>query len=255
MPWFDCATRRAISNNVGGNLASQRGLVLHHQAGNGSLYGWFNNPAAKVSAHFWVSKGGVIEQYIDTARVAWHGMDLNSNWVGVETEGCPSGRDEAMTDAMFNALVRLYREGNRRHGWPNQLASSNGGRGFGFHRMAVNTACPCDVRLNRRSAILSAAFGGAAAPGPTPPASGGGGGAAPPFTASPYFGVDRNSRHADVRTWQAKMRSRGWTIDVDQIYGPGSERVCRQFQQDKRLTVDGKVGPQTWSTTWSAPVT
>jgi len=57
-----------------------------------------------------------------------------------------------------------------------------------------------------------------------------------------------------VRTWQSKMRSRGWTIDVDQIFGPGSERVCRQFQQEKRLTVDGKVGPQTWSTTWTAPV-
>jgi peptidoglycan hydrolase-like protein with peptidoglycan-binding domain len=51
------------------------------------------------------------------------------------------------------------------------------------------------------------------------------------------------------------MRSRGWSIDVDQIFGPGSERVCRQFQQEKRLTVDGKVGPQTWAMTWSAPVT
>jgi hypothetical protein len=169
MAWFDCATRRQISSNTGGNMSSQRGLVLHHQAGNGSLYAFFNNPAAGVSAHFWVSKGGAIEQYVDTARVAWHGRDLNSNWVGVETEGCASPpHAEAMTDAMFNALVRLYREGNRRHGWPNQLASSNGGRGFGFHRMAVNTACPCDVRLNRRSAILAQAFGSGAAT-PTPP--------------------------------------------------------------------------------------
>lgn len=252
MAWFDCATKRAISNNIGGTLSSQRGLVLHHQAGNGSLYGWFNNPAAKVSAHFWVSKGGAIEQYVDTARVTWHGIDLNSNWVSVETEGCPSGRDEAMTDAMFNALVRLYREGNRRHGWANQLASSNGGRGFGYHRMAVNTACPCDVRLNRRSAILAAVFGGAAAP--TPPPSSGGGGSAPKMSVD-WFGTSHNSRVGDVRTWQSKMRSRGWAIDVDQIYGSGSERVCRQFQSEKRLAVDGKVGPQTWNATWSAPVT
>ena len=256
MAWFDCATSRAISNNVGGNMASQRGLVLHHQAGNGSLYGWFNNPSAQVSAHFWVGKNGVIEQYVDTARVSWHGRDLNSNWVGVETEGCPGGRDEPMTDAMFNALVRLYKEGARRHGWANQLASSNGGRGFGYHRMAVNTACPCDVRLNRRSAILAAAFGGAATPAPPSGGGGGGGGtAAPKFSATPYFDQKTNARHADVRTWQSKMRSRGWSIDVDQIYGPGSERVCRQFQQDKRLAVDGKVGPQTWSMTWTAPVT
>jgi hypothetical protein len=171
MARFDCATWRPISNNVGGNLASQRGLVLHHQAGNGSLYGFFNNPASKVSAHFWVSKTGVIEQYVDTAKVSWHGRDLNSNWVGVETEGCPQGRDEPMTEGMIAALARLYAEGARRHGWPNQLASSNSGRGFGYHRMAVNTACPCDVRLNMRGEILRRAFGGATST-PTPPTGG-----------------------------------------------------------------------------------
>jgi hypothetical protein len=173
MARFDCATWRPISNNLGGNLASQRGLVLHHQAGNGSLYGFFNSPAAQVSAHFWVSKSGVIEQYADTTRVTWHGRDLNSNWVGVETEGCPlepggqRARDEPMTEAMIAALARLYAEGARRHGWPNQLASSNGGRGFGYHRMAVNTACPCDMRLNMRGEILRRAFGGTSTP--TPP--------------------------------------------------------------------------------------
>ena len=253
MAWFDCATRRAISNNVGGNLSSQRGLVLHHQAGNGSLYSFFNNPASKVSAHFWVSKSGLIEQYVDTAKVSWHGRDLNSNWVGVETEGCAAApHAEPMTDAMFNALVRLYREGNRRHGWPNQLASSNGGRGFGYHRMAVNTACPCDVRLGRRAAILSAAFSGASAPPPSssPPSTG----TAPRMTAD-YFGQKHNARHGDVRTWQAQMRARGWAIDVDQIFGPGSERVCRQFQAEKSLGVDGLVGPKTWAASWNAKVT
>ena len=151
MARFDCATWRPISNNLGGNLASQRGLVLHHQAGNGSLYQFFNNPASQVSAHFWVSKTGVIEQYADTTRVTWHGRDLNGNWVGVETEGCGTApHAEAMTEPMVAALARLYAEGARRHAWPNQLASTNGGRGFGYHRMAVNTGCPCDVRLNMR---------------------------------------------------------------------------------------------------------
>jgi N-acetylmuramoyl-L-alanine amidase/Putative peptidoglycan binding domain len=257
MAWFDCATRRAISNNLGGNLSSQRGLVLHHQAGNGSLYAFFNNPAAQVSAHFWVSKGGLIEQYADTARVTWHGRDLNSNWVGVETEGCASPpHAEPMTGAMESALVRLYAEGARRHGWANQLASSNGGRGFGFHRMAVNTACPCQVRLDKRSAILRAAFSGQPPPSTAPPSGGGGGGGtAPPFTATPYFDQRTNARHPNVRTWQDKMRARGWKIGVDGVFGPESERVCRSFQADKRLTVDGKVGPQTWNTTWTSPVT
>ena len=80
---------------------------------------------------------------------------------------------EAMTEAMVAALARIYAEGARRHGWPNRLSSSISTSGFGFHRMAVNTGCPCDVRLNMRAEILRRAFGGAATPAPTPPATGG----------------------------------------------------------------------------------
>lgn len=253
MPRFDCAQWRPISANTGGGLSPNLGLILHHQAGSGSLYSFFNNPAAKVSAHFWVSRGGAIEQYVDTSVVAWHGRDLNGRYVGVETEGCGSApHAEAMPEAMVAALARLYAEGARRHGWKNALANSNGQAGFGYHRMAVNTACPCDVRLNRRSEILKRAFGGQASPQPpTPPSSGG---SAPKMTVD-WFGTTHNSRVGDVLTWQRKMRDRGWRIDTDQIYGPASETVCRQFQAEKRLQVDGKVGPQTWSMTWSAPVT
>lgn len=169
MARFACATWRPISNNMGGNITTNLGLILHHQAGNGSLYNFFNNPAAQVSAHFWVSKTGVIEQYVDTARVAWHGRSLNSRYVGVETEGCPSSPwAEPMTPAMQDALVRIYAEGAKVHGWANALASADGQRGFGFHRMAVATGCPCDVRLNRRQAILDLAFGAPKPPEPAP---------------------------------------------------------------------------------------
>ncbi len=58
-----------------------------------------------------------------------------------------------------------------------------------------------------------------------------------------------------ARQWQAQMRRRGWKISVDGDYGPGSAGVCRQFQRDKRLTVDGEVGPITWRATWNPPVT
>ena len=256
MAWFDCATRRAISNNIGGNLSSQRGLVLHHQAGNGSLYQFFNNPASKVSAHFWVSKGGIIEQYIDTARVAWHGKDLNSNWVGVETEGCGSPpHAEAMTAAMESALARLYAEGARRHGWPNQLASSNGGRGFGFHRMAVNTACPCE-RAARTGAGPSWRWRSAARfrRAPRPPRAAA---AAAAHRRSPPPPTSTSAPTPATRTCGPGSRrcaTAARSIGVDGAYGPESERVCRSFQADKRLTVDGKVGPQTWNTTWTSPV-
>ena len=253
MARFACATWRPISVNYGGNVAGYLGAVLHHQGGNGGLYGWFNNPSARVSAHFWIGKNGAIEQYVDTSRQAWHGMSLNSRYVGVETEGCPPNNPtEPLTDAQVSAFARLYAEGMRVHGWANALANADGQRGLGYHRMAVNTACPTQSRLNMRPEILRRATG--QAPSSPPPSGGGGGTQAPKFSANPYFDQKTNSRHADVRTWQSKMRSRGWSIDVDQIYGPGSERVCRSFQSEKRLTVDGKVGPQTWSMTWTAPI-
>lgn len=66
-----------------------------------------------------------------------------------------------------------------------------------------------------------------------------------------YGGVDTTN----VRTWQQKMRDRGWSIGVDGCYGPESESVCRSFQAEKGLVVDGDVGPQTWAATWDAPVT
>ena len=65
---------------------------------------------------------------------------------------------------MVAALAVLYREGNLRHGWPYQLADADGQAGFGYHRMGVATACPCDVRLNMRPEIIRRAAGAAQPP-------------------------------------------------------------------------------------------
>jgi N-acetylmuramoyl-L-alanine amidase-like protein len=170
VPRFDCATWRPISANTSGLLSPNIGLVLHHAVMNGSGWALFNNPNTKASAHFWVFQDGRIEQYVDTGVIAWHGMALNSRYVGVETEGCASPpHADAMTEAMVAALGRLYAEGMRRHGWQNRLANANGQPGFGFHRMEVATACPCDIRLNRRQEILNRASGSAAPQPPKPP--------------------------------------------------------------------------------------
>lgn len=60
---------------------------------------------------------------------------------------------------------------------------------------------------------------------------------------------------ADVKTWQKQMKARGWDIDTDGAYGPDSEEICRAFQKEKGLGVDGVVGPKTWASAWTAPVT
>jgi hypothetical protein len=171
MARFDCAEWKPIGANTGGRIGPNLGLILHHAVAYGSLWSFFNNPTSEVSAHFWVALDGRIEQYVDTDVVAWHGRSLNSRYVGVETEGCGASFNyaEPMTQAMVNALARIYGEGNRRHGWAYTLANADGQPGFGYHRMAVNTACPCDIRLARRQEILNIAQGQPAPKPPEPP--------------------------------------------------------------------------------------
>lgn len=58
-----------------------------------------------------------------------------------------------------------------------------------------------------------------------------------------------------VLIWQAQMAARDWMLDPDGIYGYLTELVCRQFQEEKGLQVDGVVGPETWKAAWEAPIT
>lgn len=75
--------------------------------------------------------------------------------------------------------------------------------------------------------------------------------AADPHCHSGYWAADRIC----VAAWQAQMARRGWTLAVDGTFGAVSDQVCRQFQAEKGLAADGKVGPVTWKAAWTAPVT
>jgi peptidoglycan hydrolase-like protein with peptidoglycan-binding domain len=78
------------------------------------------------------------------------------------------------------------------------------------------------------------------------------GGPAPPF---PGTVLENYTEGHGTRDWQQQMSNRGWSIGVDDLYGDESEDVCRSFQSEKGLAVDGLVGPETWSAAWTAPVT
>lgn len=91
----------------------------------------------------------------------------------------------------------------------------------------------------------------AGAPKPKPPA---------PSTKAPkwpgrYLTQPPVMHGDDVTLWQRQMHARGWDVAVDGAYGPDCEEICRAFQTEKALDVDGVVGPTTWAAAWSAPVT
>ena len=70
-------------------------------------------------------------------------------------------------------------------------------------------------------------------------------------------GNDTTGRAA-IKQWQERMIERGWDLGkfgADGYYGPTSADVCKSFQEEKGLAVDGIVGPLTWSRTWEAVTT
>lgn len=228
-------------------------VTLHHQVGNGdpaSVY-----ISRNVSAHFWIPKSGSPVQHVDTNVRAWHGGTdaLNTNCIGVETEGCAtSPYAEPLTSSQLDWFGALMDWANTTHHIPLVLSDTATTPGLNYHRCkgGYATSCPCDVRLNARSEILRRAGAGTITPppSPTPPK---------PSTHPPYPGtllINYTSGHG-TRTWQQQMAHRGWTITVDDMYGDQSEHVCRQFQSEKHLSVDGIVGPDTWNAAWTAPIT
>jgi N-acetylmuramoyl-L-alanine amidase len=163
MPLCPFATWRPISTNFGGPMGKVYGLVLHVQEGNNSLYGWFNNPAANVSAHFWCSKSGTLEQYLNPpGQTAWAQAAGNPNYVSVECEGYAT---EAMTPAQLACVASLLDWCAGTFGFPVGGPVAHGSQGFTQHCNLNGTPdpawgnhiCPGPIRLGQEPAIVAAA--------------------------------------------------------------------------------------------------
>lgn len=98
-------------------------------------------------------------------------------------------------------------------------------------------------RANERAYL----FSNGPVPAPTPTG----------YPAYPGYLMTYNPANYDgnVQTWQRRMAQRGWTIDADGYFGTQTLNVVRAFQQEKGLGVDGILGPITWRSAWTLPVT
>jgi hypothetical protein len=143
-----------------GARTAQLGLILHVQAGNGELSGWFSNPSAQASSTFWVGKDGTVYQYMEAGTdKSWAQAAGNGQYDSVETEGQPI---EALTDAQVAALARLVRWEHDTYGMPYTVINTPGQAGFGWHGMGGaawggHTGCPGDLRRAQMPQILALA--------------------------------------------------------------------------------------------------
>ena len=100
------------------------------------------------------------------------------------------------------------------------------------------------IRTESRDDLASWPWSGGAPEGvaiPSQPVAGGG--------ARPYPGtvLRQESKGADVRAVQQRLKDLGFNLGVDGDFGPGTFREVSAFQRQKGLGVDGKVGPNTWA--------
>ncbi|MFE0423356.1 N-acetylmuramoyl-L-alanine amidase [Streptomyces sp. NPDC058953] len=154
--WMDGVVRKPIDVNFRpAERTGQRGLILHVQEGEGSLFERFSNPSVRSSAHFWVSQAGEIEQYVSVHDRSWTQRAGNADWSSIETSGFAG---QPLTAAQVDAVARVYTWGARVHGWPPEVTDSPNGRGLGTHSMGGGAwgghACPGTIRARQREAVM-----------------------------------------------------------------------------------------------------
>lgn len=151
---------RPVHACTGRKVKPELGVVMHTQEGNNSPHGWFNRKDSRSSSTWWISKKGVLEQYVDIAtEYAWAQGSGNAMYHSIEFEGWVR---EALTGAQLETAANLYAWGATERGWAMRLAESPGQQGFGWHGMGAKSGwghpnCPGDIRRPQRALILARA--------------------------------------------------------------------------------------------------
>lgn len=268
-------------------------IVLHTAQGATtyqSLGNFFSSPSAEVSSHVGIDDSpGVIGEYVARTDKAW--TAANANPFSVQAELCAWAEwDRAEWDrhpTMIENTARWVAEEAALYNIPiiglsEHEAQNPNSRGVCQHADLGSMGgghwdCGGDFPFDQ---ILSMASGGIYVPGPdpgpTPPPSGGGDAPGFPLPGGSYFGPEGggsesvsgyHSHRGDLAQWQGQMINRGWNLGpagADGLYGsPGDTdpsqsmtgSVALAFQLEKGLAADGLIGPETWRTAWTAPIT
>src|SRR5262249_9524767 len=138
---------------------------------------------------------------------------------------------------------------------PTHLMQNPEDGGIGYHEQfpiynQSGHSCPGSVRQTQLVHQVLAQLGQKPKPTPKPKPEPTSHAPAPTRHLPLPFGVF----DPDTAAWQRQMSKRGWSIAADGVYGAGSKSICEQFQKNKKLPVDGVVGPATWAAAWNAPV-
>lgn len=272
MAIYPAAIWRPIQRNYTRRVRTvTRGVILHVAVSEASsIHGWFNNPAARASSHFYVRRDGTVEQYVDTIYSAWTSGAANWSTIGIETQGMGHG---AWTPAQEKALADLIVWLHKVHRIPPRLMASSkaGERGVGWHKQGVPATyaqkvrgvsqtggqlwspdigkiCPGPQRIPQIPGIVKRAATGkpapppAAKPAPAKPKH------AKPTTYAPLL-VDGHAGPVTVTAWQILLAECGYYRGaIDGIFGPLTIKAMQTWLRTLKFYngyVDGIFGPLT----------
>jgi len=105
--WFPASTSNFDEANRGvGDITN---VVIHTTQGSfDGTISWFQNPTARVSAHYVVrSEDGFVAQMVSEKNIAWHDKCFNTHTVGIEHEGFIADPDVWYTEPMYVESAKL----------------------------------------------------------------------------------------------------------------------------------------------------
>lgn len=199
-----------------------------------------------VSANYVIDVDGTIWQMVDEDLRAWTSGSTKDGGKGaawdrraITFEAINSGgaaQGWPFTPATMEAAAQLLADAAARRGFSIEENRTPGHRELWLKwRASYPTACPQSFDLGwwraRARAIL-----GQGAP------------VAPIVTAPHVPGTSAATHNGySVAAIQRLLVKAGFPTAVDGIYGPNTRAQVRAFQRSAKITVDGIVGPVTWS--------
>ncbi len=141
-------------------MGQVNGLVLHIEQGTETgTDAWFHNPTSIVSAHFGNPKTGQLQQWVDTADLAYAEVDGNPNWISVEHEGM-SG--DSLTPSQIENDAQLLAWLVQHYGFTLQVCDDPNGQGLAGHvtggvGWGNHLDCPGSPVMSQRQTIVDAA--------------------------------------------------------------------------------------------------
>ncbi len=209
-----------------------------------SLFDWWESDGSRgMECHFFISRAGVVEQYMDTERSADANLEANrrpdgTGAISVELEGLDPqfSNDRSLTECtpeQLREMVRLARWAGMTHGIPYRLCRTPEDPGHGWHVMwgspgawtpATGKSCPGEHRVEQIKTVLLPAL----------------------TSELGYRSLEEGASGPDVAELQKLLNRVGvFNLLPDGNFGAVTDDAVRIFQRVHDLTVDGGVGPQT----------